>query len=300
MLFKNATFFQFPASMDWSHLQEQLTECALKPVQGLELISRGFVSPYGEDADAMLMSLGNGGVIGVDSAQQEKLLPGAVVNEALQKKLREIEKQNGRRPGSKKRAQIKSDLILDMLPKAFTKSSQTHAMLDTGNGWIAIDTASRNKAENVVSEVRRALSSFPALPLSAEVAPRQVLTSWLMDADMPDGFALGFEAELQDPAEDGATIRVSRMDLASDELRKHVERGFQVTRLALVYNDRVSFTFGDDLVLRKIKLLEAATETVETTEDLNAERDTMLALMHGELSEVFDALSRAFRFSKVQ
>lgn len=300
MLFKNATFFQFPATMDWTHLQDQLSDCSLKPVQGLELISRGFVSPYGEDAESMVLQQENGRTIGISSAQQEKLLPSAVVNEALQKKLREMEKQDGRRPGSKKRAQIKSDLILDMLPKAFTKSSQTHAIIDTERGWIAIDTASRNKAETVVSEVRRALSSFPALPLSPEVAPRQVLTQWLMEDDLPDGFALGYEAELQDPAEDGATIKVSRMDLGNDELRKHVETGFQVTKLALTFNDRVSFTFGDDLAVRKFKLLEAATETMESQDDIHAERDAMLALTHGELTELFDALKAAFRFSAVQ
>lgn len=297
MLFRNITFFQFPVTVNWSHLDEQLAECSLKPVSGLELISRGFVSPYGEDSESMMMVQDK--VFGIDSAQQEKLLPSAVVNEALQKRLREIEKNDGRRPGSKKRAQIKSDLLLEMLPKAFVKSAQTHAMIDSANGWIAIDTASRNKAENVVSEVRRALSSFPALPLSAEVAPRQILTAWLMDGELPDGLALGYEAQMQDPAEDGATIKVSRMDLGNDELRKHVENGFQVTQLALIYNDRVSFTFGDDLVVRKFKLLEAATESLESQEDINAERDAMLALMHGEARELFEMLSTAFKFSKV-
>ncbi len=300
MLFKNATFFLFSPTLEWNHFDEQLQDCELKPVQGLELVSRGFVSPYGEDSEVLKME--QGPVLAVHSAQQERLLPGAVVNEALQKKLREIEKADGRRPGSKKRAQIKSDLILEMLPKAFIKSARTTAILDTSKGWIAVDTASRKQAENVVSEIRRAMSSFPALPLNAEQSPRQILTSWLMGGDMPEGLVLGHEAELQDPAEQGATIKVARMDLANDELRQHVEAGFQVVRLALIYNDRIGLTFGDDLVVRKIKLLEAATENLDTgdDDDARAERDALLALMHGELAELFQVLAAAFRFTPVQ
>ena len=300
MLFRNATFFQFPSSLSFADFNEQLTECELKPVQGLELVTRGFVSPYGDESELMMQQQDK--VIGVQVGQQEKLLPGAVVNEALQKKLRELEKKDGRRPGSKRRAQIKSDLILEMLPKAFVKSNQMSVMLDTASGWIAIDTASRKQAENAVSEVRRALSSFPALPLNAEVAPRQVLTQWISGENLPEGFVLGHEAELQDPAEQGATIKVARMELQSEEMQHHLEAGFQVTRLALLFNDRVSFVIGDDLVIRKLKLLEQAIESMDSgeTEDANAERDARLALMHGELGELFAALSKAFKLSKVE
>jgi recombination associated protein RdgC len=52
------------------------------------------------------------------------------------------------------------------------KPSRPDAQIDVGLGVVAIDTSSRKAGENVISEIRRALSSFPAQPINAEVAPR--------------------------------------------------------------------------------------------------------------------------------
>ena len=136
-------------------------------------------------------------------------------------------------------------------------------------------------AENVVSEIRHALGSFPALPLNAEVAPRSVLTGWIAGEPLPDGLSLGDECELRDPIDQGAVVKCQRQELQSDEIAKHLEAGKQVTRLALTLDDHVSFVLGEDLVVRKFKLLDGAVDQLESTErdDLRAELDARFALM---------------------
>ena len=52
-------------------------------------------------------------------------------------------------------------------------------------GVIFVDTSSRKAAESVVSDIRHAIGSFPALPLNAEVAPRSILTSWIAGDPLP-------------------------------------------------------------------------------------------------------------------
>ena len=64
----------------------------------------------------------------------------------------------------------------ELLPRAFVRPGRTDALLDLEHGLCVVDTSSRKSGENVVSEIRHALGSFPALPLNAEVAPRAVLT----------------------------------------------------------------------------------------------------------------------------
>ncbi|MDI9238189.1 recombination-associated protein RdgC [Lysobacter sp. LF1] len=300
MFFRNLTLFRFPTTTKLDALETGLGECQLKPVGPLELSSRGFISPFGRDADAMSHSQGDATWLAVGG--EDKILPGSVVNDMLNKKLSEIEAKEGRRPGGKTRKRIKDELITDLLPRAFVKPSRTDALIDMGLGVVAVDTSSRKSGENVVSEIRRALGSFPALPLNAEVAPRSVLTGWVAGEPLPEGLSLGDECELRDPIDQGAVVKVQRMELQSDEIAKHLESGKQVTRLALNLDDHVSFVLGEDLIVRKFKLLDGAVDELESTErdDLRAELDARFVLMAGEFRRLFTVLEGALKLSKAE
>ena len=300
MFFRNLTLFRFPSSLDLSDLEPQLAECALKPVGPMELSSRGFVPPLGQHGDALHHAIDDATWLTVGG--EDKLLPGAVVNDLLQKKLAEIERKEGRRPGGRTRKRIKDELVTELLPRAVVRPVRTDALVDATLGVIAIDTSSRKSGESVVSEVRRALGSFPALPLNAEVAPRAILTGWLAGDPLPDGLSLGDECELRDPADSGAVVKIQRMELVGDEIAKHLEAGKQCTRLALLLDDHVSFVVGEDLVVRKFKLLDGAVDQLESTDrdDVAAEMDARFALMAGEFKRLFAVLEKAFRLSKAE
>lgn len=298
MFFRNLTLFRFPTSLDVSDLESRLATCALKPVGPLDLSSRGFVPPFGRDAEALSHRIGDALWLSVGS--EEKLLPGAVVNDLLQKKLAELEQKEGRRPGGRTRKRLKEDLVHELLPRAFVRPGRTDALLDLEHGLCVIDTSSRKSGENVVSEIRHALGSFPALPLNAEVAPRAVLTGWIAGEPLPDGLSLGDECELKDAADKGAVVKCQRQELQSDEIGRHLEAGKQVTRLALTLDDHVSFVLGEDLVVRKFKLLDGAVDQLESTErdDLHAELDARFALMSGEVKRLFSVLEPALKLSR--
>ena len=298
MFFRNLTLFRFPTSLDLSDLETQLAECALKPVGPLELSSRGFVPPFGQHGDAL--SHGIHDALWLTVGGEDKLLPGAVVNDLLQKKLAAIEEKEGRKPGGRTRKRLKDELVTELLPRAFVRPVRSDALLDTTLGVIAIDTSSRKNAESVVSEIRRALGSFPALPVNAETAPRAILTGWITGDALPDGLSLGDECELRDPSDSGAVVKIQRMELVGDEINKHLEAGKQVTRLALVLDDHVSFVLGEDLVVRKFKLLDGAVDQLESTDrdDIAAELDARFALMAGELKRLFLVLEHALKLSK--
>ena len=165
-----------------------------------------------------------------------------------------------------------------------------------------VDTSSRKSSENVVSEIRHALGSFPALPVNAEVAPRSILTGWVAGEPLPEGLTIGDECELKDAADKGAVVKCQRQELQSDEIAKHLESGKQVTRLALTLDDHVSFVLGEDLVVRKFKLLEGAVDALESTErdDVRAELDARFALMAGEAKRLFNVLEPALKISRVE
>ncbi len=301
MFFRNLTLFRFPASINFDDLETQLADAALKPVGPMELSSRGFISPFGRAGgdDAALMHRIDD-AIWLTVGGEDKLLPSSVVNDLLQKKVDEFEAKNARRPGGKMRRQMKDDLVAELLPRAFVRPIRTDALIDLQHGVIAIDTSSRKVAEAVVSQIREALGSFPALPINAEVAPRAVMTGWIAGDALPEGMSLGDECELRDPADSGAVVKVQRMELAGEEIDTHLEAGKQVARLALMLDDHAGFVLGEDLVLRKFKLLDGAVEQLESSErdDIRAELDARFALMAGEFKRLFSVLESALKLSK--
>lgn len=300
MFFRNLTLFRFPTSLDLSELDTHLADVQLKPVGALELSSRGFVSPFGRHAEALSHRIDD--AIWLTVGGEDKLLPSAVVNDLLGKKLADIEDKEGRKLGGRARKRLKEDLVHELLPRAFVRPSRTDAMLDLEHGLCVVDTSSRKNAETVVSEIRHALGSFPALPLNAEVAPRSVLTGWIAGEQLPEGLSLGEECELKDAAEHGAIVKCQHQELQGDEIAKHLEAGKQVTRLALTLDDHVSFVLGEDLVIRKLKFLDGAVDQLEGSErdDIRAELDARFALMAGELKRLFAVLEPALKLSRAE
>lgn len=299
MFFRNLTLFRFPTTLDFAEVETRLPEALLRPVGPLEMTSRGFISPFGRDEqEALSHRLGQ--FLWLTVGGEDKILPGAVVNDLLARKLAEIEEKEGRRPGGRARKRLKDDLIHELLPRAFVKSSRTDAMLDLQHGYVAVDTSSRKSGENVMSEIRGLLGSFPALPLNAEVAPRSVLTGWIAGEPLPEGLSLGEECEMKDPIEGGAVVKCQHQELRCEEIDKHLEAGKQVTRLALTLDDHVSFVLGDDLVIRKLKFLDGALDQLEHSEGdgMRAELDARFALMSGEVRRLFLLLEQALKLSK--
>ena len=300
MFFRNLTLFRFPTTLDFSQLDELLPEMQLKPVGALELSSRGFVSPFGRNEPELSHRVGE--ALWLTVGGEDKILPSAVVNDLLGKKLAELEEKEGRKPGGRTRKRIKEDLVHELLPRAFVKPSRTDALIDLEHGFVAVDSSSRKNSEEFVSQIRGALGSFPALPLNAEVAPRNILTGWIAGEPLPEGLALGEECELKDAMEGGAVVKCQHQDLQGDEIAKHLEAGKQVTRLALTLDDHLSFVLGEDLVVRKLKFLDGAVDQLENTEreDLRAELDARFALLSGEVKRLFVVLESAFKLSKAE
>lgn len=302
MYFKNLIFFAFPPSMSFDSLPEGLAQIRLKPVGPMEMSSVGSISPFGRGDDETVLDHKVGNATWIAVGSETKILPPAVVNDLLNKKIAAIEEKEGRKLGTRARKRLKEDLVAGLLPNAMVKPGRVDAIIDHANHVIAIDTSSRKVAESVVSHLRAALGSFPALPINAEVAPRSVLTGWISGEPLPEGLQLGDACELRDPIDSGSTVRCSNFELRSEEIERHLAAGRQATRLALTFKDRLSFVLGEDLVVRKLKFLDAALSDLDGNDrdDLRAELDARFALCSGEVAALFAVLQSALHLSKAQ
>lgn len=194
---------------------------------------------------------------------------------------------------------LKDDLLHELLPRAFIRPTRTDLYLDHQRGVVFVDTSSRKTGEAAMSQLRDVVGSFPALPLNAEVSPRAILTGWAAGEPLPDGLSLGEECELRDPVEGGAIVRCQHHELRCDEVDLHLETGKQVTKLALVLDDHLSFVLGDDLIVRKLRFLDGAVEQLQHGDEdgRRAEFDARFALQIGEVGRLYDLVREHFRLT---
>lgn len=300
MNFRNLTLFRFSAAVatDLSRLDEVLPKHRLRAVGPMEMSTSGFVSPLGRGEESLTHTVGSHTL--VVGASENRMLPSAVVNDELAKRTQKIAEQEGRKVSGRERKRIKDDVLNDLLPRAFVRQTLTAAYVDSRNGWLVVNTASRKTAENLLSQLREALGSFPAVPLAPEESPRLLMTHWVATGELPTGFALGDEIELRDPATaSGAIARCRRQDLDSDEVREHLRTGKHVFRIGLTFDDRISFVLGEDLVLRKVRFLDVVLdEQADEPESAAAAADANLALMTLEHGRLLEKLAVIFKLPR--
>jgi recombination associated protein RdgC len=126
MFFRNLTLFRFSPAVatDLKRLDEALAEHRLRPCGPMEMFTKGFVPPVGRGEEmpltvnvkqCTLMTVGG----------EDKLLPAQVINEELQRKVQKIAEEEGRKVGGRERKRIKEDLLNELLPRAFVRSSHS-------------------------------------------------------------------------------------------------------------------------------------------------------------------------------
>lgn len=82
-------------------------------------------------------------------------------------------------------------------------------------------------------------------------------------------------------------MRYVRLPLDGDDIRKHIQSGKRSTRLAMTWNDRVSFVLTDAFVIKRVTPLDVLKNAADPTAENEAERfDADFALMTGELSRL--------------
>lgn len=293
MWFRNARVFRFTKPFDISAeaLEEKLQEGVFKPCGPQETTRQGWVPPLGKHGEQLVHSAGGYHLIAL--RKEDKLLPGSVVKEMVDEKVEAIETEQSRKVRRKEKDEIKEQVILDMLPQAFSKNRRCYAYLAPEDGVLVVDAGSAKQAEELASTLRKSLGSLPVRPPAVEQAPAFTFTGWLNESiDLPATLALGSECELKDTSEDGGVVRCKGLDLQGDEIRSHLDAGMQVTRLSLTWEDSLSFVLDEELGIRRLKFGDTFQEKLDEVDadDAAARFDASFALMTLELSRLIPGL----------
>jgi recombination associated protein RdgC len=284
MWFKNLQIYRLPAP--WAYTAEQLEKALapfrFTPASSNELLRQGWDSPRG---NANLVHEVNKQML-VMLATEKKLLPTSVINQVAKARAAELEEQQGFPPGKKAMKELKERVADELLPRAFAIRSNTHCWIDPVNGWLVVDAASPSKADDVIKHLLKAVDRMPLSSLRVQRSPVAVMTAWLEMDEAPYGFTVDQDTELRATGESKAAVRYVKHTLEPDDIRRHIKAGKQCTRLAMTWNDKISFVLTESLAVKGVKALDVMKESDAVTRDDNERFDNDLLLMTGELSNL--------------
>ena len=289
--FKQASFYCLGASVDSALLTAALEMRPFTQPAGLDWFSEG----WGEIA-----SFHSRPVLSIQQRhfvllrREDKVLPPAVIRKAVDTKVAEIEAKELRTVGRKEKLALKEQITDDLLPRAFTRQSSLMGYVDNTSKILAVSSAMSSRAEGFVSKLREALPPFPATQPRTRIAPHTAMTDWLAAGAAPKGFELGSDAVLKDCGENGATVKVSHIDLTADEIRQHIDTGKQVTRIDLIWQEKIRFQLTDTLQLRRIQFLDLLQDQAsQAGEDRESLLNGTLTIMSEELGHLIADVVRA-------
>lgn len=286
MWFKNLQIFRLPThwKVDVEHLNTQLATQSFSKVSASEMQSEGWASPRGDDR--LVHSVNQQLLLLLQT--EKKLLPSSVINQATKARAKELEEQQGFAPGRKAMKDLKERVTEELLPRAFAITRQTWVWIDPVHGWLVVDSSSPSKADEVIKLLLKC-DKIPLESLRTKVSPQTAMTDWLAGNEAPKGFTIDQDTELRAHTEDKATVRYVRHSIDPEDVQRHIASGKQCTKLALTWDDKISFVLADNLAIKRIKALDILSEDKETrSADENERFDADFVLMTSELATMLD------------
>ena len=301
MWFKNLMSYRLTKSLEWNlmQLQTQLETCRFHPCGVQDQSKFGWSAPL-RCSDLLYFSVGK--QILLVAQKEEKMLPANVVKRELAHRIESLEEKENRKLKKNEKQTLKDDVVMNLLPRAFSKNQYTALWIDMESGLLHVDAASAKRAEEVLALLRKSLGSLPVVPLAFANEPSTVLTDWITQDNLPHWLIALEEAELHGSQED-SVIRCKKQPLENEDILALLQEGKKVvSKLALEWEDTLTFVFNEDGSLKRLKFADSVREKNEdiSKEDFAQRFDADFVLMTGILAKLTENLLEAFGGEKVR
>ncbi|RQO83529.1 recombination-associated protein RdgC [Acidovorax sp. FJL06] len=273
---------------DLQAAEEALAKAPFMECGATQEKSIGWVPPRGEAHGALVESIGGQWIARL--MEETKAIPASVLARKVKEKADRIEQETGRKPGKKETRELKDEAKLDLLPMAFTKQASMWVWIDPAARLLVLDTGSQGRADEVVTLLVEALPGLSVSLINTQTSPQAAMAHWLKEQEPPVGFTVDRECELKSASEEKAVVKYARHPLDLEEVQAHIDAGKLPTKLAMTWDDRVSFLLTEGLQVRKLQFLDTVFEGQKA--DAGG-FDTDVAIATGELVKLIPDLIEA-------
>ncbi len=281
----------------WTRTQAQLEQALqggrFAPCGASQEKSVGWVEPRGQAHGALVEVVGGQWLLKL--MVEVKAVPAAVVKRKVQERLQQIEAATGRKPGKKEARELREEARLALLPMAFSKQSSLLVWIDPRAQLLVLDAASQAKADELVTALVKAVDGLAVQLVNTQTSAAAAMSGWLSTQEAPAGFSVDRECELKAADESKAVVRYTRHALDTDEVSQHIAMGKLPTRLAMTWNDRVSFVLTEALQIKKLAFLDVVFEGAAAAAGDGRDDgfDADAAISTGELQQMIPELLEA-------
>ena len=302
-MFKSACFFRIADNFelpDLAALERVLHKGRFVPCGPTQPESSGWVPPRGNKGKVLAELIG--GHLILKLCTEKRAVPSSAIKAAVEERVERYKQETGNeRVPAKVKKEFKEEVLLDLLPRAFSKKSNTLLWLDPKSRMLVVDAGSLAAADRAVSSLLAALlevpGAGPALDLQlihTQSSPAASMSHWLSTREAPWRFSVDRDCELKAADEQKSSVRYSRHTLDIDEVAQHIAAGKVPTQLALTWNERVSFMLTEAGQLRRLKMLDVVLKEAEDAKGKDEDNfDANAAILTGELSQLLPDLLEA-------
>jgi recombination associated protein RdgC len=291
-MFKNARFYRLTGPWPDSEtaLSDALSGASFAPCGPLTEKTSGWEAPSTDPSAGFARRVAGADLLQLRS--QNRLLPAAAINEALEARLDEFRERMAQEPSRREKRRLKDQTRDELMPKALLRSERTKGCLFIAENIFAVDAGSPAKAERFLEYLRAPLGSVDPIPLQFKASIANLLTRIFL-GDPPGGIKLGRECRMQDPADKRASVRWADMDLSDASIRKHVRDGMKLSHLGIEFGNVMSCVIDEHGALGKLKFLGMDAKDDLDDEDPLARFDAEFVLLTGTLRQLLEVLTQA-------
>lgn len=301
-MFKNSCYFRIADGFDLPALpvlEKVLQKTRFIPCGPTQAESSGWVPPRGAKHDQLAELVG--GQLILKLCTEKRAVPSSAIKAGVEEKIERYKKETGQeRVSGRAKKEFKEEVLLDLLPRAFTKRAHTLLWLAPQLRLLVVDSGTLAGADRIVSALLASLLDIPgegcALDLQlipTELSPSAAMAHWLSTREAPYNFTIDRDCELKTPDDQKSSVRYARHTLDIDEVAQHIAAGKVPTQLAMTWNERVSFVLNDTGQVRRIKLLDVVMEGVDKPGKDDDGFDADAAILTGELAGLIPDLLAA-------
>jgi len=287
-MFKNAILYKIISRDECLDAESCLQQASFIPCVPSQEKSVGWVPPR-EAHGPMIESVGGQKIMKLMT--ETKTVPADVINRKTAERCAQIEYDEGRKPGKKEARDLKDEVRMTLLPHAFSKMAATLVWIDPAAKLLLVDAPSQAKADEVVTALVQAMPGLSLSLVNTKVSPAAAMADWLVSQEAPQGFSVDRECELKASDESKAVVKYGKHRLDIREITDHISAGKMPTKLALTWNDRVSFVLTDGMQIKKLAFLDVVFESASQGKDDGFDADVAIAT--GELCKMIPDLLEA-------